>query len=220
VGDVIEINDRRAIVVGLAKVTRNFVLQPQVYTTYSRALQFTPPNRRKLTYVLVKAKAGHDINELAKRIEQSTGLSARPKEEFKKLTYDYWMKNTGIPINFGISVMLGFIVGTAIAGQTFYNFVHENVKQYAALKAMGLRSGVLVRMVLLQAATVGIIGYGIGVGLTSLFGMKFHDSILAFLMPPEVLMFSGAGVFCIVMVSALLAIRKVITLDPAVVFRG
>lgn len=38
VGDVIEINDKRAVVAGLIKTTRNFVLQPQVYTTYSRAV--------------------------------------------------------------------------------------------------------------------------------------------------------------------------------------
>lgn len=220
VGDVLEINDRRAVVVALAKVTRNFVLQPQVYTTYSRTMLYAPPNRRQLTYVLVKAKEGVDHEELAKRISSITGLSARTTQQFKNDTYDYWLKSTGIPINFGISVMLGFIVGTAIAGQTFYNFVHENVKQYAALKAMGVRNGVLIRMVLLQAMVVGVVGYGIGVGLTSLFGMKFHDSVLAFLMPPGVLIFSGIGVGLIVLFSALLAIRKVVKVDPAVVFRG
>jgi putative ABC transport system permease protein len=220
VGDEIEINDRRTVVVGLAKVTRNFVLQPQVYTTYSRAMLLAPPNRRQLTYVLVKAKDGVDKDELAASIAERTGLAAYTSAEFKELTYNYWMKNTGIPINFGISVFLGFIVGTAIAGQTFYNFVQENMKQYAALKAMGLRNGVLVRMVLLQAAVVGIIGYGLGVGLTSLFGIKFHDSILAFLMSPGVMLFSATGVMCIVLFSALLAIRQVVRVDPAVVFRG
>jgi len=220
VGDVIEINDRRAVVVALAKVTRNFVLQPQVYTTYSRAMLYAPPNRRLLTYVLVKAKPGVDHEALATSISAHTGLSAHTTQQFKNITYSYWMNNTGIPINFGISVFLGFIVGAAIAGQTFFNFVHENMKQYAALKAMGVRSGVLVRMVLLQAMVVGVIGYGLGVGLTSLFGIQFNDSVLAFLMPPAVLAFSAAGVGLIVLISALLAIRQVIKVDPAVVFRG
>ena len=40
------------------------------------------------------------------------------------------MEKTGIPINFGITVVLGFIVGTAIAGQTFYLFTVENLKQF------------------------------------------------------------------------------------------
>ena len=220
IGDELEINDRRTVVVGLAKVTRNFVLQPQIYTTYSRAMLLAPPNRRQLTYVLVKAKPGENPDALAERIVQRTGLAAYSTQKFKEITYNYWMKSTGIPINFGISVLLGFIVGTAVAGQTFFNFVHENVKQYAALKAMGLRNGILVRMVLLQATVVGLIGYGLGVGLTSLFGMRFNDSILAFLMPPGVMLFSAVGVFFIILVSALLAIRQVIKVDPSVVFRG
>lgn len=220
IGDVMEINDKRAVVVGLAKVTRNFVLQPQIYTTYSRAMSYAPPNRRQLTYVLVKAKAGEDLEALATRISQHTGLSALTTAQFSKKTYDYWMKSTGIPINFGISVLLGFIVGAAVAGQTFFNFVHENVNQYAALKAMGVRNTVLVRMVLLQALVVGVVGYGIGVGLTALFGIQFNDSVLAFRMTPGVLAFSAFGVGMIVLFSALLAIRQVVKVDPAVVFRG
>lgn len=35
IGDVLEINDRRAVVAGFVKISRNFVLL-QVYTTYSR----------------------------------------------------------------------------------------------------------------------------------------------------------------------------------------
>lgn len=220
VGDVIEINDKRAIIVGLIKTTRNFVLQPQAYTTYSRALSYAPPNRRQLTYVLVKAKPGQDHAALARRIESRTQLAAYTGEEFKRLNLDYWMKNTGIPINFGISVALGFLVGAAIAGQTFSSFVNENAKHYAALKSMGLRNGVLARMVMLQAATVGVIGYGIGVGITAIFGLQVYDSILAFRMPPVLMLFAGLGVLMIVLVTALISIRKVIRIDPAVVFRS
>lgn len=220
IGDVLEINDHRAVVVGFVKASRNFVLQPQIYTTYTRALQYSAPNRRQLTYVLVKAQAGLDHKALAKQIEDSVKLRAVTSEEFKELTFTYWMTQTGIPINFGISVTLGFIVGAAVAGQAFFNFVRENLKQYAALKAMGLRSSVLVRMVLLQSFIVGITGYGLGVGLTALFGLKAYDSILAFSMTPAILLFAAAGVFLIVSVAALLSIRQVIKVDPAVVFRG
>ncbi|MCU0894656.1 MAG: ABC transporter permease, partial [Rhodospirillales bacterium] len=140
--------------------------------------------------------------------------------EFRRATLSYWMENTGIPINFGISVALGFLVGAAIAGQSFFNFVRENLDQYAALKAMGLRTGVVVRMVLLQAAVVGLIGYGLGVGIAAIFGANVKDSVLAFALVPEILAFAAAGVLLIVSLSALLGIRQVIRLDPAVVFRS
>jgi putative ABC transport system permease protein len=220
IGDALEINDRRAVVVGYAKVPRNFVLQPAVYTTYSRAVAFAPQKRRHLTYVLVKAHKGVDAAALAQQIHAATGLTALTHTEFENITYDYWMKNTGIPINFGISVGLGFLVGAAVAGQAFYNFVRENIRQYAALKAMGLRTAMLVKMVLLQALVVGLIGYGLGVGLTTLFGIQVTDSVLAFRMPPSLLLFSAAGVSLIIILAALLAIRQVIKADPAVVFRG
>jgi len=220
VGDMLEINDRRAVVVGYAKITRNFVLTPELYTTYTRALHYSPPDRRQLTYVLVKAKTGVNHLTLARSIERATQLKALTAEEFKQITLTYWMNNTGIPINFGISIALGFIVGAAVAGQAFYNFVRENLKQYAALKAMGVRNTVLLKMVMLQALVVGLIGYGLGVGLTSLFGLGMDDSVLAFRMPPYLLLFAGTGVFLIITLAALFAIRQVLKADPALVFRG
>jgi putative ABC transport system permease protein len=220
VGDVLEINDRRAIVMGLVKTARNFVLQPQVYTTYSRTLHYSPPGRRHLTYLLVKAKQGQDLKELCQKIRNVTHLAAYTADEFKTLNLRHWMDNTGIPLNFGISVLLGFIVGAAIAGQTFYNFIQENLKYYAALKAMGLKNAVLARMVMLQAMVVGLIGYGNGVGLTAIFGMQVHDTVLAFLMPSSLLLFGGIGVLFIVALSAALGVRSVKTVDASIVFRG
>lgn len=220
VGDELEINDHRAVVVGIAKLKRNFVLQPRIYTTYSRAIRFAPNTRRQLTYVLVKAQDGIDQEDLARRISVQTGLSALTSDQFKEATLTYWMTQTGIPINFGISVSLGFLVGAAIAGQAFFNFVRENARHFAALKAMGLRTGVLVKMVMVQAALVGFTGYGLGVGMTALFGLRAHDSVLAFRMTPELLVISGAGVLVIVSISALFSIRHVAKLDPATVFRS
>lgn len=220
VGDVIEINDKRAVIVGYVKTTRNFVLQPRFFTTYSRALAYSPPNRRQLTYVLVKAKEGVDVQKLCAQIQKTTELSAYTADDFSTVNLMYWMINTGIPINFGISVLLGFIVGAAVAGQTFFSFVQENIKHFAALKAMGLRNTTLAKMVLIQAATVGVIGYGIGVGCAALFGLKFNDTVLAFLMPPILLLFAGIGVIVIILIAALLGIRRVINVDPSIVFRG
>ena len=220
IGDTLELNDRRAIVVGVSKVTRTFQAQPVLYTTYSRAMTYAPRERKLLSFVLVKAKPGQDLAALTKRIRENTGLAAYTQDEFKKLTYDYFMKNTGIPINFGISITLGFLVGAAIAGQTFYSFTVENIRQFGVLKAMGTGNFTLLRMILLQAVLVGLIGYGLGVGLTSLFGYAMRDTILAFKFPWQLLLFSGTGITLICMLSAVLSIRKVMKLEPAVVFRS
>jgi len=220
IGDTLEINDRRAVVVGLCKVSRTFQSQPVIYTTYTRATTFAPRERKLLSFVLVKAKEGEDLKSLCERIRQKTGLAAYTAQEFKDLTYDYYMKNTGIPINFGIAVALGFIIGTAIAGQTFYNFTLENLRYFGTLKAMGATNGVLLRMILLQALMVGALGYGLGVGGASLFGYLFRETELSFRLTRELLFVSAGAIMIIVILSALISIRRVIRLEPAIVFKA
>ncbi|HEX9872597.1 MAG TPA: ABC transporter permease [Candidatus Tectomicrobia bacterium] len=220
VGDTLELNDHRATVVGLASVSRTFQSQPVVYTTYARATAFAPRERKLLSFVLVKAKPGEGQQAVAERITRVTGLAAYPRDVFKQMTVDYFMENTGIPINFGIAVGLGFIVGTAIAGQTFYNFTLDNLRHFGALKAMGAANTTLLGMILLQALMVGSIGYGLGVGAASLFGYLLGSTELAFRLPWQLLVVSAAAVTIICIFSALLSIRKVITLEPAIVFKA
>jgi putative ABC transport system permease protein len=220
VGDTLELNDHRAVVVGICRVSRTFQSQPVVYTTYSRATQFAPRERKLLSFVVVKAASGVTPRELCDRIRAQTGLEALTSDEFSWRTVMYFMKYTGIPINFGIAVMLGFLVGTAIAGQTFYNFTLDNLRHFGALKAMGAGNFRLLRMILLQALVVGLIGYGLGVGLASLFGAVSGRTELAFRLLWQTLLISGGAVTLICFFSAALSMIKVFRLEPAIVFKG
>jgi putative ABC transport system permease protein len=220
IGDTLEINDRRAVVVGICRVSRTFQSQPVIFTTYSRATTFAPKERKLLSFVLVKAKEGENLKNLAARIRERTDLAAYTAQEFKDLTYNYFVKNTGIPINFGIAVGLGFVIGTAIAGQTFYNFTLENIRYFGTLKAMGATNGILLRMILLQALVVGALGYGLGVGGASLFGYLLGGTELAFRLTKDLLIFSGGAICLIIVFSALISIRKVMKLEPAIVFKA
>jgi putative ABC transport system permease protein len=220
VGDEMELNDHRAVVVGICRNTRTWQSQPVVYTTYTRATTFAPQERKMLSFVLVKARPGQNLQQLCDRITHQTGLAAFTHDAFVDKTYNYFMKATGIPINFGISVLLGFIVGTAIAGQTFYSFTLDNIKHFGALKAMGAGNGTLLRMILLQAITTGVVGYGLGVGLAATFGLLTHKTELAFKLPGALLGFTALAVLMICVLSALLSVIKVIRLEPAIVFKG
>ena len=68
-------------------------------------------------------------------------MGAFTEEQFGWKTVRWILKNTGIGVNFGTTVLLGFIVGMAIAGQTFYLFTVENLPQFGALKAIGASTG-------------------------------------------------------------------------------
>src|SRR3954468_11678771 len=99
VGDEMELNDHRAVVVGICRNTRTWQSQPVVYTTYSRATTFAPQERKLLSFVLVKGHDGQDPKALCRKITAATGLTAYRRDDFKRLTVEYFMKYTGIPIN-------------------------------------------------------------------------------------------------------------------------
>ena len=221
IGRTFEMNDHRAVIVGLTKASRTFQSFPIVYTRYSQAVLFAPPERKVLSFVLVESQPGVPPEEVCRRIREQTGLQALTREQFLEKTIRYYLAKTGIPLNFAITVLLGFLVGTAIAGQTFYLFTVENIRQFGALKAMGTSNWTILLMVLFQAMQVGIVGYGIGVGMAALFGWGARGlTRLSFFMPWQVLAITAAAVFVIVLLASLLSVRKVLVVDPAIVFRG
>jgi len=223
VGRVLDMNDRRAVVVGICRVTPPFQTFPVIYTRYSQAVQFMPPQRNTLSFILAKAEPGRQPQELSQRISQQTGLKALTWDEFFWLNIGYYIENTGIPVNFGITVTLGFIVGGAIAGQTFYLFTLENLRQFGSLKAMGVTNLRLIGMILLQASIVGIMGYGIGLGASALFFELTERSGQADLrgmwVPWQVAVIAAGAVGLIIVLSSLLSLRRVLVLEPAMVFR-
>jgi putative ABC transport system permease protein len=220
-GTTFEINDHRVKVVAIVKTQKSFQNFPFVYTTYERALSVTPEERRKLSYVLASPVSGVSPEELARRIHEQTGLGAFTEEQFGWKTIRWILENTGIGVNFGTTVLLGFIVGMAISGQTFYLFTVENLPQFGALKAIGASTGMLARMILLQSFTVGFIGYGIGVGLATLFGLTTAgEGRLPFKETWPLLVGVAVALLLICSVSSGISIRKLAKLEPAIVFRG
>jgi putative ABC transport system permease protein len=162
IGDELELNGHRAVVVGICKVTQTFQANPVIYTSYSRATAFALQERKLLPFVVAKAKRGQDLHALCERIRRVIGLNAYTSNDFKKRTFMYFLKYTGMPINFLTAVALGFIVAITIAGQTFYSFTLDNLRYFGTLKAMGTTNRIL-----LQALMAGAIGYGLGVGAAS-----------------------------------------------------
>lgn len=221
-GRTFQLNDRRAVLVGVCQVAPPFFSDPIIYARYSEAARYVPLERNLMNYILVKPKEGVDEVELCRRIEERTGRMALTRRQFFWKTIRYFLGSTGIPVNFGITIALGFIVGAAVTGQTLYLFTLENLKQFGALKAMGIPNRGILGMILLQALLVGGIGFGLGAGLTAIFFIAtgnlthlagLHMTWVAFLG-------TGVAVVAIVIGTSLISARRVLMLEPAIVFRG
>jgi putative ABC transport system permease protein len=77
-------------------------------------------------------------------------------------------------------------------------------------------------MILIQGLVVVGIGYGVGVGLATGYGIfaQREMPLLAFFLPWQVLALTAAAMIVIVLLATLLSVRRVIVLEPAVVFQG
>jgi putative ABC transport system permease protein len=220
VGDRLSINDHDAFVVGTYRRTKEFFWEPVLYTTYSRALSWAPRERQLLSYVLVKVRDKNKMAEIAKRIHERTGLVALTASEFQSLTMWFVLNQTGILVNFGITIFLGVIIGILVSGQLFYTFILDNSRHFAALKAMGVTNRTLRQMIFVQLLTVGSIGYGIGLGCAGIMGFSPKGGELAFAMTWHVPIFSFFAILLCCLLAASLSIRRVIKLEPAIVFKG
>lgn len=221
IGERLELNDQRAIIRGVADSIPSFTSQVVLYTKYSQALRYVPGTRNRLSFVLVGAADGVSQEELAARITEQTGLRARTRDEFAQDGVDFIIQNTGIPINFGITVVLGFIVGVAIVGLTFSLFIRDNIKQFGALKAIGVTNRKIAGMVAVQAGMVGLIGYGLGVLGTVGFINAFSadPTFKGFYIPWQIPLISLGAMILIIVLTGWIALRGVMKTEPAAVFR-
>jgi putative ABC transport system permease protein len=218
---VLEMNDHQVTIVGISDALAPFVSLPVMHARYSEAVNFLGRERTQLSFILARSAPSVSPEALTARIAGQTGLRARTTNEFMWDCIRYYLRNTGIPVNFGITIGVALLVGTVVAGQTFYLFTLENLKQFGALKAMGVTNLRLIGMILLQALTAGSLGFAIGTGIAATFFEITRRQIATRginLMWQSVAL-TGAAILLVVMIASLLSIRRVLVLEPASVFR-
>ncbi|MBA3956814.1 MAG: ABC transporter permease [Parachlamydiaceae bacterium] len=212
-GDILEINDKRAVIVGIGKPIRGFFPQPNIFTTHSQFQTFSGSDR--IQYIGVKTKEGADVNQVLRQINAHSNAVGMTRDDLASRMANHFLK-TGILINFGLSVILGLIIGFSIAGQIFYIMTLQNLSYYALIKALGGTEKTILAMILVQSILVGTIGYLLGTGATLLWGYAIKETTLAFEFPWQLLMFTAflALIMCIFI--SVLSIKKVFKVDPQI----
>ncbi len=222
VGAQFELNDHRAVVVGIARVsTSGLYGTPTLYTTYERAAEFLPNPRYTISYVLVEPKSAADVQKIKEQV-QALGYLALTKEEFMQRTADFFVYQTGGGTNMLIMMLISFIVRLSLSGQTFYTFILENLERFGALKAIGEKSRDLVFMILFQATFTAFTGFGLGIGMCvlSVLLAKARLPSYAAMITFGNLAMSFGMVLVIAAVSSYVAIRRVLKIEPFDIFRG
>lgn len=222
VGTEFEINDHRAVIVGTAKVAMSGLFGlPTLYTTYNRAAQYIPNPRYTISHVLVEPKSAAEVPRIKQQVG-ALGYLALTKEEFMNRSIHYYIFQTGMGTNLLIMTVITFAVGLSVSGQTFYTFVLENLERFGALKAIGTTSRELIFMILFQVSFTALMGYGMGLGLCTIF-----VSLAKLRLPSYFAMITYTnlllGLFMVLVIAALssyVSIRKVLRIEPFDIFRG
>jgi putative ABC transport system permease protein len=174
-----------------------------------------------VSFILVKVKAGESPALVAARIEQQIDkVTAEPRPGFadqeRKVVQDM---STDIVT---IMILIGFVIGLAVMALTVYTATLARRKEYGVLKALGASNAHLYRTVLAQALIS--VGLGFALGLTITIALS---AIVPYLGVSLSLQINGASLvrvgglsLVIAALSALLPIKQIARLDPALVFRG
>lgn len=214
-GDAVSLNGSRISVSGTYPGLSRFFWEPVFYTDHKNIAPLMGADG----FTFVAAYSSYP-NESIQEINKKTGLLALKKEEFKDKNSSYIMKETGIVTNFAIAVFLGFVIGVIVTGQTFYNFTLDNIRYYGAMKAMGVSNQVIGLMVVIQSFVASLIGFGIGLGCAKACGVVILKMGLAFDLNALIASGCFVAILSVSLFAAVLSLKKVFSVDPAIVFRG
>jgi len=221
VGEVFEVNHRRARVMGFTKGIRAFTTSPYIFTSFKNAQDYAAMPADQTVYVQVKVAPGTDVREVQRLIgERVKDVDVVTNHEFSRMTQVYWMFTTGAGVAVLLAAALGLVVGFVVVAQTIYATTMDHLKEFGTLKAMGAPNRYIYKVILTQAALSAVMGYVLGMFVSMFVVRASQSGGAAILMPWQM----AIGMFFITLLmcmgAAIVSINKVTRLDPAMVFKG
>jgi putative ABC transport system permease protein len=163
-------------------------------------------NARLPTWDGASADGGSDVTVLT-------------KDEFRDRDLTFWRKSTPIGFIFGMGAVMGLIVGVVICYQVLATDVADHLREFATLKAMGYGGGYLAGVVLQEALWLALVGFVPGcLASWGLYWLLERATGLPLLLTVPRAGFVLGLTVLMCSLSGLLALRRVVTADPAELF--
>ena len=221
VGEIFEINGRRARIVGFTRGIRSFTTSPYVFTTFKRAQEYVNLPDDQTVFVLVKLAPGANVEQVRRGIlARVANVDVFTSHQFSRMTQFYWMFTTGAGVAVLLAALLGLVVGFVVVAQTIYATTMDHLREYGTLKAMGAPNSYVYKVIIKQAAMSAVIGYVLGMMVSAFVVRASQSGGAAILLPWQM----AIGMFFLTLAmcvgAALVSISKITSLDPAMVFKG
>ncbi|MCU0962213.1 MAG: ABC transporter permease [Pirellulaceae bacterium] len=218
VGELREVGRTRARVVARTEGIMNFLVTPYVFTTYDRALRFLRKPADRCSYILVQLAPGADRQRVCAAIkERLPDAEAFERDEYSRVSVDFWMTRTGLGISFGAATLLGLFVGLVMVAQTLYALVLDRLPEYGTLKAMGATEAQVYGLLVSQATALALLGSAIGLAVVYVVQEQFSSPKAPIIVPWWLSLGSCALVLIICLVSSVLPYLRIRRVDPVMV---
>jgi len=221
VGDYFEINGQKVFIAGQTRGVRGFGGPVYTFTTIERARALgRVANTRTSAFLVAKDPNASEADVIAGINGHIKGVHAWNSKAFGDSSVITVLKSSGIAISFGTLIFFALIVGFVIIGLTLYSSAIDRIRDYGTLKAIGATNGYIRKLILAQAIILSIIGFIIATALVEGFRTGVAQAGTLFNFPPLMRVgFFGITLF-IAVFGSLFAIRRIVKLEPAAVFRG
>jgi putative ABC transport system permease protein len=219
-GQIVEMHGKRARIIGLTNGIRSFTQSPYVFASLKSSRDYALMRSDQTKHVLVKLQRGADVamvkGDLTARLQ---GVDVYTKDEFSHRTRVYWMFTTGAGLALLVASFVGLIVGFVVVAQTLYATTIDHIREFGTLRAMGAGRRYINAVVIKQALISAAAGYTIGLAvfLSARYVAGSAAPEIALPLPLALLIAVLTVLMCVG--AALVCIRKVLTLDPAMVFK-
>ena len=174
-----------------------------------------------VSFFLIAADRGADPALVAREAAAAVpGSEAHTTADFADATRE--LVSQGFLPVVGALVGIGFAIGGAVIGLTIYTATVEKARDFGVLKAIGADDGFLYRIVVQQSLGVGAAGAALGIVASSLAATLIQRKVPEFVTDLQPL--DAVGVFVVALLvaaaAALLPVRRISRIDPAMVFRA
>lgn len=222
IGDFRDILFHRLQIVGISSGVKSFTTAPIIFTSFNLAQNLiTYIGSDSTVFVVAKVTPGKSVDQVIERLKTKLkGVDIFDKKTFSAKTRLYWTMETGVGFSFLLTIVISFLVGMLIVGQTIYNSTVEHIKEFGTLKALGASNGDIYKIILSQAFINAFAGYLISLCIT-IISVKIYEMNYMVMAVNAWLNIFVLGLTLIMCFSAaFISIRKIKKIDPAILFRG
>jgi ABC-type lipoprotein release transport system permease subunit len=169
--------------------------------------------------LFVEGRGGVAPATLAERVRAAADVDAVPADVFLAKNQAL-VRQVVLPL-IAVLVVVSAAVGGAIVAVTLWTATRERRAEYGLLAAVGLPDAALAAAVLVQGLLAGVIGAALGIAgaLALAVGVPLVEPRFVVVVPPWVTLAAAAGALAVALVAAVVPLRALRRLDPALVFR-